>query len=237
MDLAKVLNSISHKIFLEKIEKYGFSTESIAMLESFLYNRKQCVKNGNEYLNWVTTNRGVPQGTVLGPLIFIMYINDFPEKMKKREDVLQFSDETCVVCHSKSGKNLLCEINSVFENTDSYMRQNMLTLNQNKTEIVVFSKNGESKIEQFHYNGIFMEPKSCRYLGIMIDNNLNFDIQLNKTLTKMANAISSINLLRHFLPLKARIGLFKSLVLSHLKICAIFFNRCRLCHFRELIDK
>ena len=158
--------------------------------------------------------------------------------MKKREDVLQFAEDTCIICHSKSDENLLCDINSVFENTDSYMRQNTLTLNRDKTEIVVFSKNGESKIEQFHYNGIFIEPKTrCRYLGIMIDNNLNFDIQLNKTLTKMANAIRSIYLVRHFLPLKARIGLFKSLVLSHLNFSAIFFNRCRLSHFRELIDK
>ena len=61
------------------------------------------------------------------------------------------------------------------------MRQNMLTSNRDKTEIVVFSKNGESKIEQIHYNGIFIEPKtSCRYLGIMIDNNLNFVIHLKK---------------------------------------------------------
>ena len=81
--------------------------------------------------------------------------------------------------------------NGVFENTESYMRQNMLTFNPDKTKIVVFSKNGESKIEQFHHNGIFIEPKTnCRYLGIMINNNPNLDIQLNKTLTKMANAIS-----------------------------------------------
>ena len=160
---------------------------------SFLSYRKQCVKNGIEYSNWVTINHGVPQGTVLGPL----YINDFPEKMKKREDVLQFADYTCIICHSKYNENLLCEINIVFESTDSYMRQNMLTLNRDKTEVVVFSKSGESKIEQFHYNGIFIEPKTnCRYLGIMIDNNLNFDIQLNKTLTKMANAIRSIYLVR-----------------------------------------
>ena len=173
--------------------------------------------------------------------------------MKKREDVLQFADDTCIICHSKSNENLLCEINSVFENTDSYMRQNKLTLNRDKTEIVVFSKNGESKIEQFHYNGISIEPKtSFRYLGILIDNNLNFDIQLNKTLTKMANAIRSIYLVRHFLPLKARIGLFKSLVLSHLNFSAIFFqslsvmslqrvNRqinwgIKVCHLRKKFD-
>ena len=111
----------------------------------------------------------------------------------------------------------------MFEHTDSYMRQNMLALNRDKTEFVLFSKIDESKIEQFLYNGIFIEPKtSCRYLGIMIKSNRNFDIHLNKTLTKMANAIRSIYLVRHPLPLKARIGLFKSLVLSHLNFSAIF---------------
>ena len=86
-----------------------------------------------------------------------------------------------------------CEINSVFESTESYMRQNMLTLNRDKTEIVFFfQKMVNQKLNQ---KGIFIEPKtSCRYLGIMNDNNLNFDIQLNKTLTKMANVIRSIYL-------------------------------------------
>ena len=70
----------------------------------------------------------------------------------------------------------------------------MLTLKRDKTEILVSSKNGELKIEQLHYNGIFVEPKISCYLGIIIDNNLKFDKQLNKTFKKMANAIRSIYL-------------------------------------------
>ena len=148
------------------------------------------------------------------------------EIVNKKEDVLQFAYDTCIICHSKSVENLLFEINSVFEHTYSYMRQNMLALNRDKSEIVIFSKkNGESKIEQLHYNGNFKEPKiSCRYLGMMIDNHLNFDIQLNKILAKMANAIRSIYLVSHLILLKARMGLFKSLVLSHLHFSAIFFQ-------------
>ena len=80
----------------------------------------------------------------------------------KKEDVIQCADDACIICHSKSDENLLCEINSEFENTDSYMTQNMLTLNRDKTEIVVFPKNGESKIEQLHDNGIFIEPETSR---------------------------------------------------------------------------
>ena len=154
MDSAKAFYSSSHKIVLEKITKYGFNTESIAMLESFLCNKKQCVKNGIENLNWVTINQGVTQGTVLGPLIFVVYIINFSEKMKKREDALQFADDTCIICHSKSDENLLCEINSVFENTDSYMRQNMLTLNRDKREIVFFF---QKMVHQKMNNFIIME--------------------------------------------------------------------------------
>ena len=72
---------------------------------------------------------------------------------KNEEDVLQFAEDTCIICHSKSDENLFCKINSVFEHTDSYMRQNMLTLNRDKTEIVVFQKMVNQKLN----NCIIME--------------------------------------------------------------------------------
>ena len=100
-----------------------------------------------------------------------------------------------------------------------------LTLNTNKTELIFFSRDNFDFGSFFFYkNEVLTTQKSCRYLGIQIDRNLSFEEQLNKTLKKMAHVIRSIYLIRHQVPLNARILLLKSLVLSHLSFSAIFFQ-------------
>ena len=92
---------------------------------------------------------------------------------------------------------------------------NKLTLNTNKTELILFSRGNSDFGSIFFYkNEVLTTQKSCRYLGIQIDGNLSFEEQLNKTLKKMAHAIRLIYLIRHQVPLNARILLLKSLVLS-----------------------
>ena len=101
---------------------------------------------------------------------------------------------------------------------------NKLTLNTNKTELIFFSCNYSDFGSIFYKNEALTTQKNCRYIGIQIDRNLSFLEQLNKTLKKMAHAIRSIYLIRHQVPLNARILLLKSLVLSHLSFSAIFFQ-------------
>ena len=102
LDYAKAFNSISFDIFIQKIEKYGFGENARVLLNSFLINRKQCVGNGIVDSNWTIINHGVPQGTVLGPLVLILFSNEFGEEIGKSSNVLQFADDTAVLCQEKN---------------------------------------------------------------------------------------------------------------------------------------
>ena len=98
LDPAKAFNSISHKIFLKKIEMYSFFKEAKELLFSFLANRRQKVKLNDMFSDFEIVNHGVPQGTVLEPLIFLLYVNDFSSNLNTTEKVIQFADDTSIVC-------------------------------------------------------------------------------------------------------------------------------------------
>ena len=101
LDLAKAFNSISLDIFIQKIEKYGFGENARVLLNSFPINRKQCVRNGIVESDWTIINDGVLQGTVLGPLVFILYVDDFGDEIGKSSNILQFAGDTAILCLEK----------------------------------------------------------------------------------------------------------------------------------------
>ena len=97
LDLAKAFNSISHNIFLKTIEMYGFSQEAKELLFLLLANRRQKVKLNGVFFDCEFLNHGVPQGPVLGPLIFLLYVNDFSSNISTTEKVIQFADDTGIM--------------------------------------------------------------------------------------------------------------------------------------------
>ena len=107
----KAFNSISHNIFLKKVKMYGFSQEEKEILFLFLANRRQKVKLNGMFSDCEILNHGVPHGIVLGPLNFLLYVNDFSSNINTTHNVFQFADDTSIVCcgqksslHEKSWK-------------------------------------------------------------------------------------------------------------------------------------
>ena len=117
---------------MDKIKRYGIGENATILLNSFPCDRKQCVKNGREKSDWVVINHGVPQGTVLGPLSFIIYVNDCSEAVSTKCDVLQFADDTAILCHATNEANLQLIAEDTLNKTDQYMKQNRLILSEEK---------------------------------------------------------------------------------------------------------
>ena len=186
-----------------------FSQEAKELLFSFLSNGRQKVKLNGIFFDCKILNHGLPQRTVLGPPIFLLYVDDFSPNISTTEKVFQFADDTSIVCCGQKG-SLHRKVTEILQKTEEYVEMNKLTLNTNKRELIFFSrKNSDFESIFFYKNEVLATQKSCRYIGIQIDRNLSFEEQLNKTLKKKAHAIISIYLIRHQVPLNARILLLK----------------------------
>ena len=180
-------------------------------MNSFLINKKQCDKNRLVESDWTIINHGVPQGSVLGPPVFILYVNDFGEEIGK--------------CHKKNERCLEAKAKKILMETEQYMKQNKLTLNEGKTEKIVFKNEKLPTVNCVEFNSHSLKPTDeVGYLGVILDKELTYQKQLKNVISKMALAIRSIYLVRNQIPLKARINLSRSLVLSHLEFSAIFFQ-------------
>ena len=161
---------------------------------------------------------------MLGHLIFLLYVNDFSEKLEGQNNVVQFADDTRIICKFERNENIPRKKQKILEQTDKYMTENQLTLIADKSEMLFFT-NHTNSYPEFSFKGKVIKPAhACCYLEVQIDSNLTFENHLNSFLSKIANAIRSLYLVRNQIPLKVRIDVFKSVVLSHLFFFGVFLQ-------------
>ena len=172
--------------------------------------------------------------------------------LEGENDVVQFADDTSIICKFERNENIPQKIEKILEQTDKYLTENQFTLNADKTEMLFFT-NHTNPYPEFSFKSEVIKPAhACRYVGVQIDSNLTFENHLNSVLSKMADAIRSLYLVRNEIPLKVRIDVFKSVVLSHLSFSGVFLrtltvknisriNRqinwgIKVCYFRQKFD-
>ena len=221
IDLKKAFDTVDHNILLQKLNHYGIRGKTLDMLTSYLSNRSHCTQINNTFSNFVKQNHGVPQGSVLGPLFFIIYINDLNGAIKN-STTIHFADDTSLICSEKSLKKLNKMVNRDLSVLVQWLRSNKICLNTSKTEIILFRKKNKNinKTLNFRLSGQRMKlSKSTKYLGVIIDEHLDWNIQLNNLTDKLARAVGVISKLRHYLSYKALLSVYYALFDSHLNYC------------------
>ena len=224
-DLSKAFDTLPHDLIIAKLEAYGFGHNSLTLILDYLTNRKQRCKVGSKYSNWLEILIGVPQGSVLGPLLFNIFINDIFLFLIS-SDICNFADDTSLSAYDRCIINVINKLESELKIALNWFNNNSLVPNPDKFQIMFLGTKHKVNL-CLEINGIRnLTTTSVKLLGITIDWKLNFNDHV-KELCKKANSKSkAIARLRNYLHMDQKMLLFNSFIMSCFGYCPIVWMFC-----------
>ena len=223
-DLSKAFDVISHKILLQKLHNYGIRGIANKWFENYLSDRSQFVEFDNFKSSLRDIKCGVPQGSILGPLLYLIYVNDIGKS--SNFDILSFADDTTLYMSHRDLNTLYINANTAINELYDWFCANKLALNANKTKYIVINpkRSGcnftDLKIKiagvSLERIGVSCKDYATKFLGIYIDESLTWKKHLSHVNSKISRAIFSINQVKHFLPYDSLRTLYFALIHPHL---------------------
>lgn len=225
LDLAKAFDKINHNILLTKLSQYPLDSCLIVLLQSYLVGRKQFVVVYGEKSDCIIPNSSVPQGSVLSPLLFALFINDLPPLIKS--EILLFADDVKVFRKINSHEDAMALQNDI-DTIYNWCVVNDLELNNNKCESMTFTRKPQATIYQFLYKLNQMAlPKvsSCKDLGITFDSKLSFELHYKNITSRAYKILGFISRsLNKFRQLSTYITLYNTYIRSIIEYCSTIWN-------------
>ena len=185
LDLSKAFDTLEHDVLFEKLSKYGIRGVTLNWFKSYLTNRQLRVKclvsstQKQEYSDYSHVEYGTPQGSCLGPLLFLVFINDLHRNLNHCNDI-QFADDTTIYKGHRSMKYLKWCIEMDLNNISDWFRANKLTLNISKSVYMIFSRKNHNDIDLKLGDTKLPKVTTTKFLGMWIDQNLNWNEHLSK---------------------------------------------------------
>ena len=211
-DLSKAFDCVSHTTLIEKMRSVGVRGLPLDIFKSYITNRKQCVSINNKNSDFINITFGVPQGSVLGPLLFLIYVNDLPQFMNPDRSIL-FADDTTLICSNDNINNLMLDSINNESKANIWFTSNKLKLNQEKTQRLIISSNKN-----------ITRGEHVKLLGVYLDDNLSWSVHIENLSRKLSSTIFLLRKLKNFLIVDVLKNTYFSLFHSRLSYAIVLWG-------------
>ena len=228
LDISKAFDRVWHQGLLFKLKQNGISGDLFNLLVSFLENRKQRVVLNGQFSPWANVNAGVPQGSILGPLFFLVYINDLCEGLKSNPRL--FADDVSLFSAVSDINITANQINSDLTLINEWAFKWKMQFNPDpskQAQEVLFSR----KIKNVCHpnlnfnNDVVNQVPSQKHLGLILDQKLDFNEHLKVTSSKVSRGVGLLRKLHHILPRFSLLTIYKSFIRPHLDYGDVVFDQ------------
>jgi hypothetical protein len=220
LDFKRAFETINRDLLVEKLYNCGFDDTAVKWFKNYLTDRKQQTKIGNIISNMTDCTTGVPQGSILGPLLFIIYINDMI-KIVKNCKLKLFADDSLLYVECNDVNEGILKLNEDLTTIYAYLCFNKLSLNVKKTKAMIIGRNTITPMDILKINNEAIEfVEEIKYLGIIIDKKLDFNSHLDYVCKKINKKYHMLRRLKMKLTTESMIILYNSLIGPHIDYCS-----------------
>ena len=234
VDYSRAFDTINHAILLRKLERYGVRGSALEMIRSYLKNRQQSVRINNSLSGTLTTNISVPQGSILGPLLFLIYVNEI-SNMSNKFTPTSFADDCTITFVNSDINTLISDCNEELYKFKSWSDANRLTINIDKTHCLFISNTFDLPPGSIMLENNELELVSeSKFLGVMLDNRLKYDKHTSYICKKISKSIGILYRIRRNLPSNCLRFIYFSLIHPYLLYCLPIFGAAYTTHLEPL---
>ena len=229
MDLSKAFDTLDHSILLKKLYHYGIRGIPLDWFRSYLSCRSQYTTFNNAKSSMSSITCGVPQGSILGPLLFLIYVNDIPNVSTSLQYIL-FADDTNIFCSNPNLQTLVHMLNTELPKLSNWFKCNKLSLNLDKTNFIYFKSRAQKEEISItlKINSIsIQQKKNTKFLGILIDECLSWHEHVRDLSRSLSRYIGVMYKLRSFVPLRVLLIIYNSFIHSRISYCNIEWANCK----------